>query len=300
MIYSRRFNNNSSGSEIPSFSPLAKRITILLIVIFVADLLFKNINKDLFHIYSYSMLSLDYFSFDLWQMATYYLFNYNPGWSAGGAFSFGFDILIFWLFSSRYESSYGSKEYLRYFLLISILTGAFCYLISLIYYVSGANIQSIMDTGFYRGSHAPAVGFLIATLYLAPEIKYRIFGLFALKMKYLVFIYLLVLIIFANGMLEEFFILVGASIVSFLYLQFRFGKYAFLRTTIEKIKTPFTKFFYKRNVKKEAEIIYKEKWEQEKVDELLEKISSSGMDSLDKKEIDFLNSMSEKIKKNKS
>ena len=155
-----------------------------------------------------------------------------------------------------------------------------------------------MDTGFYRGSHAPAVGFLIATLYLAPEVKYRIFGLFEIKTKYFVFLYLLILIAFAGRMLEEFFILAGASIISFIYLQFRFSRYALLRGPIEKIKAPFSKFIYKQHIKKEAEIIYKERWEQEKLDKLLEKISISGIESLDKKEKDFLENMSKKFKNN--
>ncbi|MEW6620341.1 MAG: rhomboid family intramembrane serine protease [bacterium] len=202
--------------------------------------------------------------FMLWQIFTYMFLH-------GDVFHILFNMLALWMFGTNIEAVWGTKRFVHYYFLTGIGGGIATCLLS-----PNATIPSI-------GASAAIFGILVAYGMMFPDNIILLFGLFPMKARYFVILF---------GIIEFFacikhtpdgighFAHLGGMVVGYLYLKNILSWEKITRIIAEaknkrKEKT-------RENQKIEVRLI------KERIDTLLDKISSEGMDSLTKEEKEFL------------
>ncbi len=217
--------------------------------------------------------------FQPWQPLTY-MFMHE------GFFHILFNMFSVWMFGTYYEQQFGTKNFLR------------------LYFISGVGAGLIylffIPFGGLLGASAGVFAILVSFAYFWPNAEIYFLGIFPIRAKYLI------LILMAFGILSSisqregdnvahFAHLMGAGI-GFLYLQVVHRRYAifgsFFQFLSDKTERVSTKRKEKKQQKTEQKVIYKDEWVKDKVDDLLDKVSRDGLDSLTKKEKDFLDKVS--------
>lgn len=213
----------------------------------------------------------------LWQPVTYMFFH-------GGFTHLLFNMLALWMFGSALESTWGTKEFLRYY----FLTGVGAALSNCIL-MPGAQIPIV-------GASGAIYGLLAAYGLLFPNSIIYISFLFPIKAKYLVLLFGLFEFISSvnamQGMQSTVAHLVhlGGMLIGVIYLKRR----DITHWGARKAKS------YQRGQtfeKKKKEINYESQLRQE-VDDLLDKINEVGMENLTSWERRRLRQASERLKRN--
>ncbi len=211
--------------------------------------------------------------FMLWQIFTYMFLH-------GDIFHILFNMLALWMFGRSLEAIWGTKEFIKYYLLCGIGGGiATCLL------TPDSAIHSI-------GASAGIFGILVAYGMNFPESIVLIFGLFPMKAKHFVILFgvieLLACMRYTGDGIAHFAHL-GGMVVGYLYLK-NILTWNWMTRAINELKK---KRARKTRAKKEIEL----RLLKERVDVLLGKISSDGMESLSREEKAFLEKAGDFLRK---
>jgi rhomboid family protein len=236
--------------------------------------------------------------FLIWQLVTYLFLH-------GGFFHIFFNLLALWFFGVELENVWGTKRFLTYYFLCGI----------------GAGLSNLFLTPLFTipaptiGASGAIYGILLAFGMLFPDAPVFIYFLFPIKAKYFVAIFIGIELIYGvsgteNGVAH--FAHLGGALVGFIYLlMYRRSIPAFdrmkdsLKRTTEGIqqKVRMRKVYSNKKVisdayfedVKKTNITDERKLDQEKLDEILDKISASGYDSLTEDEKKVLFNASKKL-----
>lgn len=230
-----------------------KNLIIVNSIIFILQLFLK----DLINLFGLIPVMV-YHNLKLWQLFTYMFLH-------GDIFHIVFNMLALWMFGGTLEAKWGTKKFIRYYFLCGIGGGIATCLLS-----PNSTIPSI-------GASAGIFGILVAYGMMFPESIILLFGLFPMKAKYFVILFglieLLACIRYTPDGIGHFAHL-GGLVVGYLYLK--------NILSWNRIKSKEKK--KKEKVEKKVDI----RLIKERVDALLDKISSEGIDSLSKEEKGFL------------
>ena len=218
-----------------------------------------------------------------------HIFLHNS-YGLGGFIDFLFKMIILWSFGSDLERTWGSYKFITFFL--SGLLGG----ILLTGLLSLTILPGIPVMGFGAGMAAVMVGYAM----LWPDREVLFFFVFPMKMKWLVlFIFILMAISGAERTIIQY--SGGAlSAAGFLFYYVRKGrlysynygpKTAANKDSLDPVEK-FKLYLKKQRLKKKQEEINKRINMKDEVDRILEKISKEGMNSLSKKEKEFLDQAS--------
>ncbi len=190
-----------------------------------------------------------------------------------------FNMFAVWMFGVPFERQFGTKHFLKLYFISGALTG-----LILSFFINAI------------GASAAVFGLLVSFAYFWPNARILVMFIIPMKAKTMVMIFggmeLLMTLSSAPGDKVAHSGHVLGALVGFIYLQFVFKRYALFRSFFKKINDKVDQVSSGRKEKKKAEVINKEQWTQDKVDDLLEKVSKQGIDSLTKKERDFLDRVS--------
>jgi membrane associated rhomboid family serine protease len=189
----------------------------------------------------------------------------------GDIFHILFNMLALWMFGSSIEAVWGTKRFIRYYLLCGIGGGIATCLLS-----PNSTVPSI-------GASAGIFGILVAYGMMFPDSIILLFGLFPMKARYFVILFGLIELLACLRYTPDgigHFAHLGGMVVGYLYLKNILSWNRITQAIAESKR------------KKERESIEKKKVDikliKERVDSLLDKISSEGVESLSKEEEEFL------------
>ncbi len=236
--------------------------------------------------------------FFVWQVVTYLFLH-------GGFFHIFFNMLALWMFGVELENVWGTKRFLSYYFLCGI----------------GAALSNLFLTPLFTipaptiGASGAIYGVLLAFGMLFPEAPVFIYFLFPIKAKYFVAIFIGIELIYGvSGSTDgvAHFAHLGGALVGFIYLlMYRRSIPAFDRITdsfkgtFENIRERIRTRRTYGNKKIVSDVYFQDmkktnkaedsKFDQGKLDEILDKISASGYDSLTEDEKKILFNASKKM-----
>lgn len=132
----------------------------------------------------------------------------------GGFGHIFFNMFALWVFGSQFERELGTQEFFSVYLLSGIVTGLF--------YTLFTDITVL-------GASAAVYGIMVAFAYFWPNAQLFVFGLFPLKAKNLILIYMGIGLLFSASPREgdntaHLGHLIGA-VTAFIYLQIKYRRY---------------------------------------------------------------------------
>lgn len=219
----------------------------------------------------------------LWQLVTYIFIH-------GNFLHFLFNAFMLWMFGPIVESDFGPRRFLRYFLITGIGAGIFTVLFS---YNSPVPVI---------GASGAIYGLLIAFAILHPHQIVRFYFLFPMTSRQMVIFLVIIEFVLSfsgpNSGISNISHL-GGIVIGYLYLKSAvIFKSFYVGQGFSLAKKGFSlakkSFSLARNVKEKTVSVDNEI--QEQVDEILEKISKKGMNSLTWKERRILEHYSKKAK----
>ena len=248
----------------PQFSGAVKTLIIINIAVFVIVNVFKGIP---WHAIFGLVPGLVFFKLMIWQLATYMFVHF-------GVWHLALNMLMLWMFGSVIENTWGSKRFVFYYLFTGI----------------GAGLCSVI---FAYNSSVPVVGasgaifgLLAAYAIMFPESIIILFFIFPMKMKYaamvLAGINLLGAISNPGGSIA-YIAHLGGGLFGYLYLKNEHIRMTLSRYNLQNLRHSLQKKQVISQRKKEENI-------DAQIDTILDKISSSGMESLTQKEKNILKS----------
>ncbi|MFH2138688.1 MAG: rhomboid family intramembrane serine protease [Candidatus Omnitrophota bacterium] len=256
-IFGQR-SSYSGFNIVPGFYGTVKVLVVVNVVIFVLLSLFNSTNW----IALFGLIpSAVFFKFRIWQLVTYLFIH-------AGLWHLVLNMLMLWMFGSVIENIWGSKRFLQYYFFTGI----------------GAGLCSVL---FSFGSPYPIVGasgaifgLLVAYALMFPDNIILLFFIFPMKMKHAAIVLAVINLLGAlssSGSGIAYIAHLGGGVLGYLYLKseaLKFKMAAF---------SPF-------GIKKQREIADLD----HQVDNILDKISREGMDSLSAKEKKILEIKSKK------
>ena len=211
--------------------------------------------------------------FMVWQLVTYMFLH-------GGFFHILFNMFILWMFGSDLERTWGSREFLKYYMICGVGAGLFNILAQ-----PTSTIPII-------GASGAIYGILVAFALLFPNRTVFLYFLFPVKVKYLV-IFLVVIEFFASMSGAQRGIAhlahLGGAVVGFLYIK------GILQG--RSIKYKISSYIHRQRMERMARKREEEERLMEEVDRILDKINQVGYDNLTKKEKKVLEEASDKLSK---
>lgn len=198
-----------------------------------------------------------------------------------------FHCIILYGFGSELERTWGTDNFLRFFF-VSILGGM----------VLTALVAIFLDGMVMIGMGAAISAMLVAYAMLWPDRQALFFFVIPIRMKYLVMI-MFAMYAFLGG-LNQLIPYSGGALAGALFLFYYARKgiglsgaaYADSSDRGPTVKEKFAEMQKKRRLKKKQEVIEQRIMMKQEVDRILEKISKEGMDSLTRKEKQFLDQAS--------
>ncbi len=216
---------------------------------------------------------------ELWPYKLYTLVTYM--FLHGGILHIGFNMFMLWMFGTAIEYAWGSQLFLRYYFVCGIGGGICQALVGLAF--GGANIPII-------GASAAIMGLLLAYGMMYPDQVVYLYGLIGIRMKYLVVGLVLLDLIGAlgrGGSTVAHFAHLGGMLFGWVYLN--------LDTQLNGVVRKMRATFARRKMDQNGERVYRESgWSSPRrpgeasVDEILEKISEHGIESLTPREREIL------------
>lgn len=219
--------------------------------------------QEVFHLDGYlavnfGLVPVDFFSGKVWQIVTYMFLH-------GGIGHIFFNMLALWMFGSMLEREWGSKEFLKYYLLTG-LGGGLCFALF--------NMDSAVPT---VGASGAVYGLLTAYAVLFPENIIYIWFVIPLKAKYFAIIFGIIEFVssFNLGSGVAHLAHLGGMVIGYLYLKRGRWMPNAMRPRAER-----------------EHLQIRQRWKEEEeldqlrreVDELLEKVSRVGFDGLSRSE----------------
>ncbi|MDF3818319.1 rhomboid family intramembrane serine protease [Leptospira sp. 96542] len=209
----------------------------------------------------------------VWQLFTYAFLH-------GSFMHILFNMLSLWMFGSELAGLWGERAFLKFYAITAIFGGIFTLAASLIGFPQGIVV----------GASASVYGLLVAYGFTWPNRELLVFFIFPMRAKYFVIIAML-MVLFAQGERVAHAAHLGGAVAGFfllkIYTGWKSGKSAQTTWSLSRYlqKRRFMRYQKEMAARENAKV---------KVDELLEKISKQGMDSLSRSEKKFLNEASQK------
>jgi len=209
-----------------------------------------------------------------------------------------FNMLWFYWFGEIFVLYLGDKKILPLYI-IGGLAGAITYLLA---YNLLPVFKPQADVSMMLGASASIFAIVFAAATLAPDYEIRLMFLGSVKIKYIAVVSLLLDIInIPYGNAGGYIAHIGGALSGYLYIKSLQGGFDFatpLNKLFDAVANLFkpkskVKLTYKNDLQK-AEKTSRTKNEQQRIDEILDKIARSGYDSLTKEEKDFLFNYSKK------
>ena len=206
-----------------------------------------------------------------WQLLTYLFIH-------GGFFHLFFNMFVLWMFGKDLETQWGKNEFLFYYFTCGMGSGLFTALFSL---------NSIIPV---VGASGAIYGLLLAYGFTYPNRLVYLYGLFPLKVKYMV-IGLGVIAFFASMSAGSSGVShithLSGMIIGFVVMYYNFNwkgiKLWYFQKRLQNLKK-------KQKSKDEEEIAMKKR-----VDQILDKLNDSGWESLTEQEEQYLTKASKRI-----
>jgi membrane associated rhomboid family serine protease len=278
ILVKRIFVNVSSYGSGMRFGPYLTSGVRLIVIITSIAFAVQFFSRALFGNFWESWFALSPTSFRsgfLWQAVTY-------GFLHGDFFHLLFNMLALWMFGSELEAYWDRGSfYTLYF--FSIVMGA---LVTVV--VDAIPGMHPFHSFLVLGASAGVYGILVAFAMIWPDRELLFMLIFPMKAKYFVMI-LMLLIVFSQGGNVAHMAHLGGAIGGYLYVKNR----GFFRKFSEFHWSP-SRYLQKRKMLQYQKQMYDQLHAKERVDELLAKISKSGMNSLSSKEKKFLKEASAK------
>lgn len=315
--YNVRYNRPSMFGGFALFPPVIKYLLITNIAIFLLqNFVFvslsvdgKNLGYIFFRLFALQPISTDPIfltplggPFMPWQLFTYMFMH-------GGFWHLFLNMFALWMFGMELENIWGSKKFLMYYLMCGV----------------GAGLANLFLAPMFSSVQAPTVGasgsvygILVAFGMMFPNRPIFIYFLFPIKAKYFVIIYMLIELfsVGSNSGIAHVAHL-GGGLIGFFYIWitnnanisniFRFPDKPKPNQKSAPSNVYKSKYYEKYNTGSESDDVsdadyYIEKNEseedkalQEKIDEILDKISKDGYKSLTDEEKRILFEASKKI-----
>lgn len=262
----------------PGLTPGIKGLIILNSVIFLLQNLSLMFNK--IDIVPYFALNSDTMSFfDIYQFLTYAFLH-------GGIFHILLNMLALYMFGAELEIHWGKNRFLAFYLFSCIFGGVFTWVIHNTLMLPPGGIGNRIIIGASGG----VFGVLIAYALIWPNREVLFMFFFPMKIKYMVIILMLII---AFSLPHESRIShithLGGAIGGFLFFQY-LNKYRYRKNFSWSLRD----YLHRRKMMRLQKELYHQNNVKDRVDELLDKISKYGIDSLSRKEKQFLKEASEK------
>ena len=215
--------------------------------------------------------SLVWSKFKIWQLFTYLFIH-------GGIFHIFFNMFVLWMFGKDLESQWGKMEFLLFYFVCGIGAGLITVLFS---------VNSIVPI---VGASGAIYGLLLAYGFTYPNQMVYMYGLFPLKVKYMV-LGLGAIAFFASLSASQSNVShithLSGMIIGLIFIYFNLNwkviKLWYVRMRLKGI--------IRRPVKKDDE----ESQMKKQVDKILEKLNDSGWDSLTEQEEKYLTQASKRL-----
>jgi membrane associated rhomboid family serine protease len=201
--------------------------------------------------------------FYIWQFVTYMFLH-------GGLWHLFLNMFILWMFGSEIERYWGSRTFLKYYFFTGVGAGVLSWLTAL---------NSVTPT---IGASGAIYGILVAYGMMFPNRPVYLYFLLPVKAKHFVIFLVIMELMASRGQ-------ASSGIAHFAHLGGMLFGYLYLKR--ERLTYLIKGSLRDRRSKRQSQ----KKWEQEqrrdmdrKVDEILQKVSREGMDSLTQEERDLL------------
>lgn len=315
LLYFYIFNNGYKGIIIYmyAFPKITNAIKIILIVHgigFLFSIFMPETMRIVFGLGSQSDPIL-YITF-IWKIFTYPIVGHT------NIIGLLFFALFMWWVGSRLEESWGTKLFVTFYLVTISVSGLL--ILPLISLIGDPQLSSLY------GTTGLTFAIIAVYAYIAPNLQFYIFGIFPMKVKWLLLIS--IILTFASGaqagasagsvILYNLIIqiITGLVAVTFVFINFSLPTWIIpyakgAKDWVEKTKTSlknrtsrknftvYTNNQYNKSQQDKSNIENEESVESE-VDRILDKISKYGIDTLTKKEKEFLDKAGEQYKANDS
>ncbi|MFH1062253.1 MAG: rhomboid family intramembrane serine protease [Candidatus Omnitrophota bacterium] len=256
-------NNFSPGFGINSRNKSA--VTIIIIINIIVFILINLLRDIPWMLYLGLVPSLVISRLMLWQLVSYLFVH-------AGVWHLVLNMLMLWMFGTVLEQSWGSKRFVRYYLFTGIGAG-----ICSIVFAHNATYPVV-------GASGAIFGLLVAFAMLFPESIILLFFIFPMKMRYAAMVLAGINLL---GALSN----PGSEVAYIAHLGGGlFGYFYFKNQAIRSVLSGFSISRLQDSRKKKREVRQLNKMMEinRRVDEILDKISSQGIDSLTKKERNIL------------
>jgi membrane associated rhomboid family serine protease len=220
---------------------------------------------------------------EMWPLKLYTLVSYM--FLHGGFLHIGFNMFMLWMFGTAIEYAWGAKLFLRYYFVCGI---------------GGGITQALVGLGFgggyipIIGASAAIMGLLLAYGMMYPNQLVYLYGLIGIRMKYLVVGLVLIDLVGAlgrGGTTVAHFAHLGGMLFGWLYLSFD----SQLNGVVRRMRATFAR----RKMEQNRENVFRQSGRTSgdrpgdaSVDEILEKISEHGIESLTPREREILRNAS--------
>jgi membrane associated rhomboid family serine protease len=301
--YDYRYNRPSMFGGFAFFPPVIKYLLVSNILIFLFQFFlfpsFRTGNQSLassfMKLFALNPIGSTVFPFYPWQLFTYMFMH-------AGFWHLFMNMFALWMFGMELENIWGSKKFLTYYMICGLGAGLANLFISPIF--TDINVPTV-------GASGAIIGVLVAFGLMFPDRPIFLYFLFPIKAKYFVLIYMFIelLSVGSAGNIAHIAHL-GGGVVGFIYLLLtnsdisnllRFDKSPKIKTGSSS-NVYRNKYYEKYNDTGSDDISDADYYEdkengvsQEKIDEILDKISKEGYKNLTEEEKRILFEASKKI-----
>jgi membrane associated rhomboid family serine protease len=258
----------------PSFTPIVKALVILNSAFFVLFFIMDSMELGFLKIF-FALDSNKINNFYLHQFFTYSFLH-------GNFLHLLFNMLTLWMFGSELESFWGRRNFLIFYLFTCFMGGFVTWIANFFF-----------PQGIVIGASAGVIGIMVAYAFLWPNREVLFMMFFPIKIKYVVLIILFPMMMFSEK----------DNIAHLAHLGGAFGGVIYIYLN-RKFNLEFDNLFNlddyirRRKFKMYQEEMNNRMNAKDRVDELLDKITKHGYNSLTKQERNFLNEASNKYYKN--
>jgi membrane associated rhomboid family serine protease len=218
-------------------------------------------------------------AYELWRLLTY-AFIHTDFWHIL------INMLMFWMFATEVCKSLGEKNFTALYLLSAIFAGIF----SIPFHACG-----LMGDNPVIGASGALFGIMAAYAFLFPEQIILMFFIIPMKIKYAIWIFIAIDLFMANsGDGIAHFAHLGGVLSGYLFMLF-WSKNISLESFFAKPNDPetYSREFFKQRTKQTPPLegeLYRgnQNAKEERLNEILEKINRSGLQSLNQEERDYL------------
>ncbi len=258
------------------FAFLKQPIRVILsinLVVFALALLGSLFRSDTLQEMVYTLALLPDRYTEVWRLLTYAFVHVSP-------MHFLFNMLMFWMFGQEVCEWLGEKA----FTALYVFSGVFAALFSIPFYLTG-----LMGNAVIIGASGALFGVMVAYARLFPERVLLIFFVIPMRIKYAIWVFIAIDLLMVNS---------GDSVAHLTHLGGVLAGFLFMALREKGFRLP---RFSQEKASSSPKVLEGElgSWQVDShLDAILAKISRSGMDSLTRDEIAYLQKASQKRRRN--